>query len=162
MCVAISNIVDIASTAIELTTGLYSLNTDKAIGKYNEKQLIEQAKSAERNAAYERQEGIENARRERLKAIQNMGRQTADIAAGNIMTSSSSALSLIGNEKINGELDAINIINSSERKSKLYLESADNYYKQSGLQSFKTKRNYVQGIYDVTSEMASKAAGMMI
>lgn len=150
MCVEPTTAFLIASavgTALSATSNAISSSAEKKVEKYNIQMIEQQAKIAERNAAYERQEGIDDARRQRLKAIQNMNAQKTAIASGNIMLSSSTALSLFDYEKLNGELNAIDILNSSERRAQSYLDSAENYYQRAGLQSFKNKEKEKANIF---------------
>lgn len=121
---------------------LPSARAEKKAGLYTVQQTIQQAKISERNAAIERQEGIESARKERLKAIQNMASVKTDIAAGNIFTSSTSALYLIDDEKTKGDLNAVDILNESEKRSQAYLNSAMQQYNNAALYTFNTKLRY--------------------
>lgn len=151
-------VVEIASAAagvVSIAAQIQSAKAEKAAGEYSAKQSMQQAQIAERNAAYERQQGIEDARQKRLNAIQNMGRQKADIAAGNISMSSATAMDVLDYEKSMGELDAINIINDSERKSQSYLDSAQQYYSNASLQSFKTKHKYTNNALNISSNTLS-------
>lgn len=128
---------------------------EKKVAEYNIDQNIQQAKIAERNAMYERQEGIEDARERRLQAIKNMGTQKTNLASGNISLSSSSALDIVEDEKISGEIDALKIIDSSERKAQSYLDTAKNYYSNASLLSYKSKQNSINygfKILDITGE----------
>ena len=130
---------------IDLINSVHQIETQKAIGKFNEQQARKKAQLAEKDAAYERQKGIEDSREARLRAIQNMASVKADIAGGNIMTSSSTALNLIEDEKQEGELEAFKIIDSSEKASQSYLRKANDYYADASLTSFKTKADYISG-----------------
>ena len=116
MCIVTSTIMAattmltaVASTAI----GIKSASDTSKIQEFQAMQDIEQAKIAERNAIYERQEGIESARQRRLDAIQKVGTQQAIISSGNIMTSSATALNLFDDETLSGEIDALNLIDAS-------------------------------------------------
>ena len=130
---------------LDLVNSIYQIESQKAIGKFNEKLARQKAQIAEKDAAYERQKGIEDSREAKLKAIQNMASVKADIAGGNIMTSSSTALNLIEDEKQEGELEALKIIDSSEKASESYLRKAKDYYADASWTSFKTRTDYVSG-----------------
>ena len=140
MCIVTSTIMAattmltaVASTAI----GIKSASDTSKIQEFQAMQDIEQAKIAERNAIYERQEGIESARQRRLDAIQKVGTQQAIISSGNIMTSSATALNLFNDETLSGEIDALNLIDASEQKAEKYVESAQKLYANAGLKNFK-------------------------
>ncbi len=140
-------IVEIAmatSEAISLVNSIQSVKADKEAALYSANMSIQQAKIAERNAAYSRQEGIEDAREERLRAIQNMGKVKTDIASGNIMLLSSTALNLTEDEYQEGELNALQIMKSSEHQAQSYLDSAQRYYSNASLQTYKAKNAYKQ------------------
>mgnify|MGYP006916071044 CR=1 FL=1 len=122
--------------------------------KQDIKNQLQSAKNAEQNAAYERQEGIDDARQRRLKAIQNMGEQKVQIASGNIMTSSISALDIEEDEKLSGEFDALKIIDNAKRKSDAYLETANKYY----LGAYKTKMNLKHKILKKGMKISMKTA----
>ncbi len=121
---------------------IYQAGTSKAESEFQADQLVRQAKNAEQNAAYERQEGIEEARRQRLQAILNMGEQKTNIASGNIALSSEMALNLVEDEKLNGELDALTTLKESERRAESYMQSAQKYYEDAALVSFKAKNAF--------------------
>lgn len=145
MCVlnpitAVSAVVSLVSTAV---VGIKNTIVANKQQKIAEKQNILKAKIAERNAAYERQEGIEDARQKRLKSIQNIGSYKASVAAGNIMTTSESAINLFDDEKLSGELDALKLLNSSERRAESYLNSAQSYYNNAEYLKYKRKQSWI-------------------
>lgn len=140
MCVL--EIASVVSDGLSLYTQIQSIRNERAVGKYNVEQSIKQAQLAEKKAAYERQEGIEDARERRLKAIQAAGSRMTSIAAGNISMASSTALNAVDDEKLGGEVDALRILESSERQAESYMDTAQNYYAQASLQSFKSKNTY--------------------
>ena len=97
MCVfssVASGVASVVSTVSSVVIGLKQAANYSSIQKYQAEQNIVQAKIAERNAVYERQEGIEDAREKRLNAIKNIGTKMAVTASGNIMTSSETALNI--------------------------------------------------------------------
>lgn len=160
----------ITSTAVGITMGIVSAlsaaavsikqasNTSK-IQKFQAEQNIAQAKIAERNAMYERQEGIEEAREKRLQAIKNVGSQKTMLASGNIMASSATAINLFDDEKLSGEIDALKLIDSSERKAQSYIDSAQNLYANASMkkyQSANTMNNAVATqLINVSSQMST-------
>ncbi len=97
------------------------------------KAVVNEGKKAEADAAYERQQGLEESRRKKLDSIKNMTAVSAKFAASNLSTNSDTALNLTEDEKQAGELEAVNTINQSERKAKTYMDKADAYYKKAKL-----------------------------
>ena len=145
MCVVnpVTEIAKIAVDTVRLIQTVQVTAAENKVANYNAQQSINQAKIAEKNAVYERQEGIEDAREKRLQAIKNMGSTKTTLASGNISMSSLSALDLIEDEKISGEIDALKIIDSSERRAQSYLDTSQRYYSNAALQSYKAKQNSI-------------------
>ena len=142
-------VLDIAGEVLKATNIGKALNTleeNRRMGNYQATLMMEQGRQAERETAYQRQEGIEEARRKKLNAILKMGDKKAAIAARNIALSSQTALNLVDDEKLNGELNALTTLKKSEYTAKAYMDRANDYYRKAGLQSFKTKNNYRAGL----------------
>ena len=111
------------------------------------KALIEDAKTAKKQAAVERQEGIEESRRQKLSSILNMQKEKTLFASNNIATTSQTALNIFDDQKLNGELSALNTISESEKRSDKYLQTANDYYKQASLTSLKGKQAYKNTLF---------------
>ena len=111
--------------------------------EYQTELLKTEAKQAEEKAVDERQTGIEEARRIRLKSILNMSETKTDIASGNISISSPTSLNILSDEKLNGELDALVTLKNSEVRAKNYMRQSQKYYKNAALKSFSGKNNFV-------------------
>lgn len=141
MCTIASIIYAVGTVATAVTSAKSAYN-QKVIGDYQTKLITNEAKIAENNAKYELQEGIEESRRKKLQSILNMGEQKSNIAAGNIALSSQTAINILDDEKLNGELDALNTLKSSEHRAESYFQQADKLYANAGLNSFRNKQNY--------------------
>lgn len=140
---------------------VYSAQTKKAEAKYQSALAVQQAEKAKTDAAYERQTGIEEARAQRLQAILNMGEEKANIAAGNISTNSQTALNIVDDAKLNGELEALNTLRESEKRANDYMFSSENYYSQAALTSFSANRNYTSSIFStISSGIISNKTGI--
>lgn len=122
-------------TATMITATVVSTASDIIQVSKETKQLKNQAKAEVEQAKLELQDGIEESRREKLKSILNMGETTTKIAAGNIMTSSLTALNAVDDEKMNGEADAISTVKSAYRRASNRFDKADMYYKQAKLKA---------------------------
>ena len=148
MCVIddVANIISTSSGMIgNVITGMSNLKLQKAQGIYKTNLMLLEAKQAEKDAAYERQEGIEQARKERLNSILNMGAKKAAFAASNIAVSSQTALNAVDDEKLNGELSALTTLKTSERRAQSYSDRAISLYNNAALNSFNTKQSYKMG-----------------
>ena len=122
-------------TATMITASVVSTASDIIQVSKETKQLKNQAKTEVEQAKLELQDGIEESRREKLKSILNMGETTTKIAAGNIMTSSLTALNAVDDEKMNGEADAISTVKSAYRKASERFDKADMYYEKAKLKA---------------------------
>lgn len=148
---AASAVVNVVSTIV----GLKAAHSEKKAAEHQTEVLISQAKKAERNAAIERQEGIEDARQERLNAILNMSEQKATIAASNLATSSQTSLNIIDDEKLNGELEALNTLKEANRRSDSYLDTAEKYYNEASLNLFNSKMTFHKKIINSAKGLSS-------
>ncbi len=106
--------------------------TENQIEAYNN-----QAKALSDNAAMERQAGLEEARKIRLKTILQMGNTQAKSAAGNIVSNSGTALDVLDTTKMNGDIEALSVVKNSEIRAKKYISQSDLYLKKARM----TKEN---------------------
>lgn len=153
---------DIAKTVVDtIRTGIEikKVVETKKEAKYQTELIKTQAKQSQQDAASERQEGIEEARRKKLQAILNMGDEKAAFASGNIALSSATALNVLDDEKQTGELDALLTLNSSEKSAEKYMCQSQRYYQNAALASFKAKNNYVNSLFGTTLKVAGKLNG---
>ncbi len=109
-------------------------------------ELAVNAQKAESEAAYERQEGLEESRKVKLNAIKNMGNIKSKMAASNLVSISGTALNLYDDEKSFAELSAIDILDKSEKKAGIYLDKARDYYNQIHLTRINYKNAYIKAI----------------
>ena len=133
-------------TATIITASVVSTTAEMIKVSKKAKQLKNQAKTEVEQGKLELQEGIEESRREKLKSILNMGDTTTKIAAGNIMTSSLTALNAVDDEKMNGEIETISTVKSAYRKASDRFDKANMYYQQAEL---KTKNAFADGLKKV-------------
>ncbi|MBQ8886277.1 MAG: hypothetical protein IJY61_01070 [Candidatus Gastranaerophilales bacterium] len=123
--------------------------------KYQTDILRQEAKQAKEDAADERQQGLDEARRIRLKSILNMSEMKSDIASNNILLSSKTALNLVTDEKLNGELDALVTLQNSERTAENYLRQSQKYYQNAALKSASSKNNLVNSVSNSVLNLSS-------
>ncbi len=129
MCVDPATAINLAVTATSVVSAVANAQSQD-----NESSLLrKQAQNAKNEAAVERQEGLEEARKTRLKAILQMGDTKTQLAAGNIATTAGTALNALDTDKLNGDIEALSTIKSSENRAKKYLSQADLYYEKASL-----------------------------
>lgn len=149
-------VASVAFTAVEIQHA----RTQKAESEYRANLLRKDAKTAKDNAINERQEGIEDARKQRLQAILNMGEEKTNIAAGNISMSSQTALDILDDEKLNGELNALTTLKKSEERASNYMRQSDRYYSNAALLSFNAKQTYRQRVKSLLINSTSNLVGL--
>lgn len=134
---------------------------EKREAEYQTEILRTEARQAKAQATEERQSGIEEARRIRLKSILNMSETKTDIASGNINLFSSTALNLLSDDKLNGELDALVTLKNSESKAKSYIRQSQKYYKDAALKVHQTKNKFFNDVageaINISSELVKAA-----
>ena len=81
---AVGAVATIASTALGTVSSVQQGKQQQAMYNYQAKVAEENAKIAQKNAATERQTGIEEARLQRIKTLQAGGRQQAAMVANGI------------------------------------------------------------------------------
>lgn len=145
MC-TLFNVAATAANLIVTAVEVKEAYDTKKEAKYQANVLTKQAEKAKIDAANERQDGIEEARRKRLKSILNMGKEKTTMAAGNISLNSQTALNVVDDEKLNGELDALITLKDSEKRADKYMEKADDLYSDAALTSFKAKKAFSNSV----------------
>ncbi len=130
--------------------------------KIRTQMLVNQAKQSEQEALYERQEVIEESRNRKLKSILMMGDQKTKIAAGNLSVNSKTSLDLLNDEKLNGELDSLNVLKKSERNADLYTMKAQEYYQNAQLNSFNAKNRLSSNLMKISNNSSSKTVSNLL
>lgn len=105
----------------------------------------ENAKIAQNNASLERQQGIEEARLQRIKTAQAIGSQTTAMAANGVDVTQGTAVDVLEDTAAMGELDALQTRYNYERKALAYEANANNYSNQSNLDVIAGKNAYSAG-----------------
>jgi len=121
--------------------------------QYNYQAQVAQrnAKIAQANADQKRQEGIEEARQQRIKTLQAVGSQRAAMAANGIDVSSGTALDVIEDTAATGELDALTTRYNYETQALAYEQQADNYNNQSSLDLLAGQNAYKSGMINAVN-----------
>lgn len=153
------DIIKIAMQSVKTAIQMKASFEERSAAKYQIDILRHDAKQSLQDAADERQSGLEESRRKRLQSILNMEKEKANIAAGNIALSSSTARNIISDEKEKGELDALLTINSSEKSAQNYTRQSKKYYQNASLLSAKSKNKLFNSLVTSFANHEQYAAG---
>lgn len=160
MCVY--EVADVVRGAIEIFRAVeiyQEVQATKTQGKMDAGSLLKEAETAKKQAAVEKQEGVEEARRQKLSSILNMAQEKTLFASNNIATSSQTALNVLSDEKLNGELTALNTIKKADERSDKYIEMANDYYKKASLVSFNSKQKQKELYKEMGNSVLSTLGG---
>nr|DAO02397.1 MAG TPA: hypothetical protein [Caudoviricetes sp.] len=152
MCdLGISAIVaSVVATAMSTTMGVVSSvqsgKAQKAQYEYQAAVDRKNAQIAQSNADMKRQEGIEEARTQRIKTLQAVGSQQAAMAANGFDATSGTNLDIIEDTSAQGELDALTKQYNKETEALSYETSANNYSNQANLDSMAGQNAYKTGM----------------
>ena len=138
----------VASVAGSVVSGIASYQQgkqQKAMYNYQAQVAQENAKIAENNAKMERQQGIEEARLQRMKTLQHVGSQQTAMAANGIDVTQGTPLDVIEDTAAMGELDALQTRYNYERKALSYEAQADNFSNQANLDVIAGRNAYSAG-----------------
>lgn len=135
-----------ASTALGVTSSVQSAKAQKAQYEYQAAVDRKNAEIAQANADMKRQEGIEEARTQRIKTLQAVGSQQAAMAANGFDATSGTNLDIIEDTSAQGELDALTKQYNKETEALSYETSANNYSNQANLDSMAGQNAYKSGM----------------
>ena len=142
---AVSIVSALASTAIGVTSAIQQSKSAQAQYNYQAQVDRRNAIIAQQNADQKRQEGIEEARLQRIKTLQAVGSQQAAMAANGIDISSGTALDVIGDTAAQGELDALTTMYNSETEARAYENQSNNFNNQANLDILSGQNAYKAG-----------------
>lgn len=142
----------VASSAIGAVSSYSQGKQQQAMYNYQAQVAEQNAKIAQKNAAVERQTGIEEARLQRIKTLQTIGSQKTAMAANGMDITQGTSLDIIQDTAAMGELDALQIETNYERKALAYEQSANNYSNQSKLDVIAGKNAYKTGKINAVTE----------
>ena len=112
---------------------------------YQAKVNEENAKIAQENANVQRQQGIEEARLQRIKAASTIGAQKTAMAANGVDVTQGTAVDVIADTAAIGELDALQTQYNYEMKARGYEVQAGNFQNQANLDVISGKNAYTAG-----------------
>lgn len=125
---------------------IYQGKSQQAMYNYQAQVDRNNAKIAQENANQERQAGLEDARLQRIKTLQNIGVQKSALAANNLDVTEGTPLDMLEDTAVMGELDALNIQHNAERRALNYEQQAYNYSNQSNLDTLAGKNANKSGM----------------
>lgn len=147
----------IASTTMGVVSSVQSANAQKAQYNYQAQVAKKNAEIAQNNADQKRQEGIEEARQQRMKTLRTIGSQQAAMAANGIDISSGTALDVVEDTAAIGELDALTTRYNYETQAVGFEQQASNFNNQANLDTFAGQNAYKSGM---TSAIGSGFKGL--
>ena len=135
----------VASTAISIPATIQQGKSQEAMYNYQAKVNQENAKIAQENANVQRQQGIEEARLQRIKAASTIGAQKTAMAANGVDVTQGTAVDVIADTAAIGELDALQTQYNYEMKARGYEAQAGNFQNQANLDVISGKNAYTAG-----------------
>lgn len=146
----------IAGSAIGAVSSYSQGKQQQAMYNYQAQLDNQNAEIARKNAAKERQQGIEESRLQRMKTLQAIGSQQTAMAANGMDVTQGTSLDIIQDTAAMGELDALQIESNYETKALAYDQQANNFANQVNIDRITGKNAYTSGkINAVTSGLNS-------
>ena len=149
---AVGAVATVASTVLGTVSSVQQGKQQKAMYNYQAQVDKQNAEIAQKNAAVERQTGIEEARLQRMKTLQVVGSQKTAMAANNMDVTQGTSLDIIQDTAAMGELDALQIETNYERKALAYEQQANNFSNQANLDVIAGKNAYKTGKINAVTE----------
>lgn len=143
---AVGAVATIASTTLGIVSSVQQGKQQQAMYNYQAQVAEENAKIANKNAANERQTGIEEARLQRMKTLQAVGSQQAAMAANGMDITQGTSLDIIEDTAAMGELDALQIQTNYERKALAYEQQGLNFNNEARMDVIAGKNAYKTGM----------------
>lgn len=135
----------IAGTALGAIGSYQAGKAQAAAYNYNAKVAQENKKLAEQNASMARQEGLEEARRQRIATLQAVGKQEVSLAANGVDVGYGTSLDLIEDNSMLGELDALTMEYNAEKNARNYDIQAMNFANEANLAQFSARNARTAG-----------------
>lgn len=142
---AVSAVAGIAGGVVGGVSSYQQGKAQQAQYNYQAKVNEENAKIAQENANVQRQQGIEEARLQRIKAASTIGSQKTAMAANGVDITQGTAVDVIADAAAMGELDALQTQYNYEMKARSYEAQAGNFQNQANLDVISGKNAYTAG-----------------
>lgn len=135
----------IVGTALGVVGSVQQGNAAAAAYEYQAQVAQQNSRIAQNNAAMERQAGLEEARRQRIKTILAIGQQKVGMAAGGVDIATGTPLDALEDTATMGELDALMLQHDAEKRAVNYEIDAANFSNQSNLDMFSSSNSRKSG-----------------
>lgn len=135
----------VATTALGVVGSVQQGNAAAAAYEYQAQVAQQNSRIAQNNAAMERQAGLEEARRQRIKTILAIGQQKVGMAAGGVDIATGTPLDALEDTASMGELDALMLQHDAEKRAVNYEIEAANFSNQSNLDMFSSSNSRKSG-----------------
>ena len=142
----------VAGSAIGAVSSYSQGKQQQAMYNYQAQINQENARIAQKNAATERQTGIEEARLQRMKTLQVIGSQKTAMAANGMDITQGTSLDIIQDTAAMGELDALQIETNYEKKALAHEQQANNFSNQANLDVISGRNAYKSGQINAVTE----------
>jgi hypothetical protein len=152
----------LALAAVSTAMGAYGMyaqgQQQKAQAEYQAAVANNNAIIAEQNAQDALQRGRVEEQQHRLKVAQMKGTQRSVLAASGVQVDTGSALDVVADTAMMGELDALTIRNNAEREAYQHRMQASNYQAESGLYSLAARNAARNGAWGAATSLLGGAA----
>lgn len=145
VALAVGAVATVAGTTLGSIGAYQQGKAQEAQYNYQAQVARDNARIANNNAAMERQAGLEEARRQRVKAIQAIGNQKVALAANGVDVDYGTSLDIIEDTSMLGELDALMLETEGERKARNYEIQANNFINDANLSDFAARNARTAG-----------------
>jgi len=148
-------VVGAVSTAIGVVSAIQQGKAQEAQYEYQAQVQKENQRIANQNATMERQAGIEEARRQRIKTLQMIGSQKTALAANGMDVGFGTSLDTIEDTAMLGELDALMIEKEAETRARNYEIQANNFANEANLSMYAARNARTAGTLNALSSAAN-------
>ena len=166
IALGVGAVAGVAGTALGAVSSYQQGKAQAAAANYQAQVARENQRIAMNNAAMTRQEGIEEARRQRIATLQEVGKQQTELAANGVEVGYGSSLDIIESTQMLGELDALTIEYNSEKRARNYEIDAWDFGNESRLATFQARNaksagtmGLIAGGLKTVGSIASSVAG---
>lgn len=149
----VASVATIGSAGVSAYGQYKAGQAQKAAANYQAEVDKRNAVVAQENANMERQAGIEEQRRQRLKTAQVIGQQKVAMAANGLDINSGTAADLLKDTAELGELDALMIGYDAERRARNHGVQGSNFMSQATLNQMSASNAFKSGLISAGGTM---------
>lgn len=145
VALGVGAVAGIAGSALGAVSSYQQGKAQAAAANYKAQVERQNQRIALENAAMERQEGLEEARRQRMATLQEIGKQQVGLAANGVDVGYGTSLDIIEDTAMLGELDALTIEYNSEKRARNYDMQAYNFANEANLATYEARNARTAG-----------------